>query len=83
MNDIKKYPSENECHELIRTYRMLPNIIDHSVQVMRVSVAIYENLKHPELLSKELIVAAALLHDIEKQGPLKEKNCATISSVAR
>jgi len=73
MNDIKKYPSENECHELIRTYRMLPNIIDHSVQVMRVSVAIYENLKHPELLSKELIVAAALLHDIAKTRSIERK----------
>jgi len=70
---MKKYPSEDECNELIRKYGMLPNIIDHSVQVMRVSLAIYENLKEPALLSRELVVAAALLHDIAKTRSIEKK----------
>lgn len=66
MNDIKKYPTEDECFALIRRYKMLPNIVDHSVQVMRVSLAICNNLKNEGSVNTELVVAAALLHDIAK-----------------
>ena len=73
MNDIKKYPSETECHEIINRYGMLPNIIDHSVQVMRVSLAIYYDLKDRTSVNRELIVAAALLHDIAKTRSIEQK----------
>lgn len=52
---------------------MLPNIIDHSVQVKNVSLAIYEKLKNRELISRELLIAAALLHDIAKTRSIKNR----------
>lgn len=74
MNGLKKYPSEDECYELLQKFRMLPNIVDHSVQVMRVSLAIYDDLKDKSALSRELIVAAALLHDIAKTRSIEQKH---------
>lgn len=73
MNSVTKYPSEDECFRIIREYEMLPNIIDHSVQVKNVSIAIYENLRDRELISRELLIAAALLHDIAKTRSIKNR----------
>lgn len=73
MNDLKKYPTEDECYELLKRFRMLPNIVAHSVQVMRVSIAIYEDMKSPGSLNRELIVAAALLHDIAKTRSIEQR----------
>lgn len=74
MNGLKKYPTEDECYELLRRFRILPNIMDHSVQVMRVSLAIYNDLKDQSALSRELIVSAALLHDIAKTRSIEQKH---------
>lgn len=74
MNGLKKYPTEDECHELLHRFRMLPNIIDHSVQVMRVSLAIFDDLKDRNSLSRELVAAAALLHDIAKTRSIEQKD---------
>ncbi|HOP63348.1 MAG TPA: HDIG domain-containing protein [Spirochaetota bacterium] len=52
---------------------MLPNIVDHSVQVKNVSIAIYEHLKSKDIISRELLVAAALLHDIAKTRSIKNR----------
>lgn len=66
-NDSKKhYPTESECFELIKEYGMLPNIVNHSIQVRNVSRAIYEHLSDRKSISIELLTAAALLHDIAK-----------------
>ncbi|MDQ5985466.1 MAG: hypothetical protein CSYNP_01176 [Syntrophus sp. SKADARSKE-3] len=59
--------------ELMVQYAMLPNIIDHSIQVMRVSLAIVDNLKSGITISRDLVVAAALLHDITKTRSLSSK----------
>ncbi len=69
----KKYPSEDECLKLIEKYEMLPNIIDHSIQVKNVAEAIYNNLLEKEKLSFELIIASALLHDIAKTRSILQK----------
>jgi len=61
-----KYPSEEECLKLIEKYEMLPNIVEHSMQVKNVSEAIYNHLVDKEKISIELLVSAALLHDIAK-----------------
>jgi putative nucleotidyltransferase with HDIG domain len=73
MSGVKKYPTEDECYELQRRFRMLPNIIDHSVQVMRVSLAIFDDLKDRSSVSRELVAAAALLHDIAKTRSIEQK----------
>ncbi|HPS58105.1 MAG TPA: HD domain-containing protein [Spirochaetota bacterium] len=73
MNGLAKYPTEDECYELIQKFNMLPNIVNHSIQVMRVSLAIYGDLEDPGSLSRELIVAAALLHDIAKTRSIEKR----------
>jgi uncharacterized protein len=61
-----RIPDEHECRELIKEYGMLPNILKHSEQVMRVSLCIADNLKKRDAVKRDLILAAALLHDITK-----------------
>ncbi|HPF06117.1 MAG TPA: HDIG domain-containing protein [Spirochaetota bacterium] len=73
MNSVSRYPTEEECFSIIRQYDMLPNIIDHSVQVKNVALAIYDNLREKEPVSRELLVAAALLHDIAKTRSIQNR----------
>ena len=67
-------PVDDECLKLIEKYEMLPNIIDHSLKVRDVSLAIVNNLKDNNIINKELVVAAALLHDIAKTMTLKDNS---------
>lgn len=66
INGTEKIPTEEECHELMARHSMLPNIVEHSLQVMRVSVAITDNLKEDVSVSRDLVIAGSLLHDITK-----------------
>lgn len=66
MTTINNIPGVEECYDLMKQYGMLQNILDHSVQVMRVSLAITDNLIDPALVDRELITASSLLHDIAK-----------------
>jgi len=68
-----KIPTRGECEELMAKYAMLPNIVMHSMQVMRVSIAIMDHLKDGVSLERDLVVAAALLHDITKTRSLETK----------
>jgi uncharacterized protein len=68
-----KIPSIEECYKLMANHSMLPNIVDHSRQVMRVSVAIIENLKSHVTVNANLVIASALLHDIAKTKSLLTK----------
>ena len=68
-----RIPSREECDELIAKYSMLPNIVSHSQQVMRVSLAITDNLKNGVSINRDLVMAAALLHDITKTISLKTR----------
>jgi uncharacterized protein len=68
-----RIPSPEECDELMAKYSMLPNIIAHSRQVMRVSLAITDNVKKGVTINRDMIIAAALLHDITKTRSLKTK----------
>ena len=70
---IDKIPSREECNELMAQYSMLPNIVEHSIQVMRVSLAITDNLKSGVFVNRDMVVAAALLHDITKTRSLVTK----------
>jgi uncharacterized protein len=60
-----RIPTEAECGRLIAGMGMLENIVAHSRQVCRVSLLIADHLQ-PSGLNRELILAAALLHDITK-----------------
>ena len=72
-NTCDRIPSRGECNELMAKYSMLPNIVEHSMQVMRVSLAITDNLKSSVSVDRDLVVAAALLHDITKTRSLVTK----------
>ncbi len=63
-NDI--IPTEEECYDIMDRYNMRPNIVDHSIQVKNVSLAITDNLKDPSSVNRDLVVASSLLHDIAK-----------------
>jgi len=73
MNSVSIYPTEDECFSIIHQYDMLPNIIEHSVQVKNVTLSIYNNLKEKHLLNRDLLVAAALLHDIAKTRSIQNR----------
>ena len=73
MPPTDRIPSQEECDELMAKYCMLPNIIAHSRQVMRVSLAIIDNLKNGVSINRNLVIAAALLHDITKTRALETK----------
>lgn len=60
-----RIPSEEACRRLIAEMGMMTHIVAHSVQVCRVSLLLTDRLPQPGL-NRELIRAAALLHDITK-----------------
>jgi uncharacterized protein len=58
-------PSEEHCRRIISELGMLENIVAHSQQVCRVSLLLTDHLGLPGI-NRELVRAAALLHDITK-----------------
>jgi uncharacterized protein len=60
-----RIPTEAECGRLIAGMGMLENIVAHCRQVCRVALLIADHLQ-TDGLNRELILAAALLHDITK-----------------
>jgi uncharacterized protein len=71
--DEDRIPSEEECYEIIKNHEMLPNILEHSKQVMRVALAISDNARNDVCINRELVIAASLLHDITKTITLTTK----------
>ena len=80
-----RIPSQKECDELMAKYSMLPNIVEHSIQVMHVSLAITDNLKSGVSVNRDMVIAAALLHDITKTRSLvtKERHDASGGDLLR
>jgi uncharacterized protein len=74
-----RIPSRVECDELMVHHSMRPNIVEHSIQVMNVSLAITDNLKNGVAVNRDIVVAAALLHDITKTRSLKTNERHDIS----
>ena len=66
-------PNLSECDDLMFRYGMRPNIVAHSRQVMRVALAIADNLGNGAAVDRDLVMAAALLHDITKTRALETK----------
>jgi uncharacterized protein len=60
-----KIPSEETCRRLIAEMGMMEHIVAHSLQVCRVSLFLVDHMEIPGL-NRELIRAAAHLHDITK-----------------
>ncbi len=72
-NITDRIPTRTECEELMAKYSMLPHIVEHSMQVMRVSLAVTDHLKDGVSVNRDLVIAAALLHDITKTRSFKTK----------
>ncbi len=64
-------PSRAECDELMVRHSMRSNIVEHSLQVMNVALAIVGKLKSKAQVNRDLVMAAALLHDITKTRSLE------------
>jgi putative nucleotidyltransferase with HDIG domain len=62
-------PSEEACRRIISDMGMLDNIVAHCKQVCKVSLFLADHLSIGGL-NRELILAAALLHDITKTRSL-------------
>ncbi len=60
-------PSQKQCSQLIREMKMMDHIVDHSRQVCNVALYLADHLIKKQIgLNRELIRAAAILHDITK-----------------
>jgi putative nucleotidyltransferase with HDIG domain len=68
-----RIPSLEECNELMAKYSMLPNIVAHSRQVMSVSLVITDNLRKDVSINRDMVMAAALLHDITKTRSIQTR----------
>ncbi|MEE9910816.1 MAG: HDIG domain-containing protein [Deltaproteobacteria bacterium] len=84
-NNTDRIPGLAECEELMAQYAMLPNIVEHSFQVMHVALAITDNLIDSVSINRDAVVAGALLHDITKTRSLqtKEKHAASGGALLR
>jgi putative nucleotidyltransferase with HDIG domain len=84
-NITDRIPTQTQCEELMAEHSMLPNIVLHSRQVMRVSLAITDNLKDRQSINRDIVIAAALLHDITKTRSLetKERHAVTGGALLR
>lgn len=63
-----RIPSKKECFALIDRMKMPEHIINHSIQVSRVALFLTDQLTiiNKNALNRDLILSAALLHDITK-----------------
>lgn len=65
-------PTKNECFRLIAHFKMLDHIVLHSKQVANVALFLTDQLNAKSCkLNRELVFAAALLHDITKTRSFK------------
>ncbi len=73
-------PTQKECFQYISQMEMMDHIVSHSIQVCRVALLLVDELNQGGIpLSRNLVQAAALLHDITKTRSFKtnENHAAT------
>jgi len=74
MNCAETIPTRKECLRLMGEYRMLENIISHSLAVARLALFLSVELnKKGQSIDLRLVEAASLLHDLTKTECLKTK----------
>ena len=67
MTDLK-IPSKSECLAILTKNKTPSNVIEHCKSVCKVAEEIADNLiKKGIKLNKEIVIAAALMHDIERE----------------
>ena len=55
-NITDRIPTKAECDELMARYSMLPHIVAHSRQVMRVSLALTDHLKDGVTINRDIVI---------------------------
>lgn len=74
MNCAETIPTREECLRLMGEYKMLENIISHSLAVTKVALFLSVELnKRGQRIDVRLVEAASLLHDLTKTECLKTK----------
>ena len=74
MKCAETIPTREECLRLMEEYRMLENIISHSLAVTKVALFLSVELnKRGQRIDAHLVEAASLLHDLTKTECLKTK----------
>ena len=64
---MKKIPTKEECLEILNRNKTPSNVIEHCKTVCKVAEEIAKKLIKKRLkVNKDLVIAAALLHDIER-----------------
>jgi uncharacterized protein len=67
-------PDREKCLQLMQRFKMLENIVAHSLEVSRVALFLSEELnKKGQRIDLRLVEAGALLHDIAKTVCLRTK----------
>jgi len=62
-----KIPTEEECLKILKDNKTPSNVIEHSKVVCRLAVEIADKLEKKGMkINRELIIAASLLHDIQR-----------------
>ena len=89
----EKVPSKQECLDILNKNKTPSNVVEHCKAVCRVAEDITEKLiKKGIKINKKLVVAAALLHDIEREKDnhviagaklLKSMGFSEVSEVAK
>ena len=73
-NNEIKLPTREQAIALLNKYKVLPNILEHSLQVNRVAVFLAKKLiEAGEKVSLDVVDRASLLHDIGKSITIAEK----------
>jgi len=66
MNNIK-IPSRDECLDILNNNKTPSNVIEHCKTVCKVAEDVADKLiEKGNKVNKELVIAAALLHDVER-----------------
>lgn len=68
---LMNIPDMKTSLALLQKYDILPNVLEHSLQVHKVACAIVNHLNGSVTINRDLVCAAALLHDITKSRALK------------
>ncbi len=72
--DNEKIPSRKQCLDILNKNKTPSNVVEHSKTVCKVAEDIADKLtKKGVSVNKDLVIAAALLHDIER---LKDSHVA-------
>lgn len=84
---MPRIPSEQDCFALLEKYEVPEIIVEHSRQVAKVALYLGEKLSgHGEKINLKLLLASALLHDIDKKICLDDptkKHAVEASSILK